>query len=149
MNCLPREKIVSTAIIALVAIILVSFAFVGTVPTPCVAAVETVDVGVYWDSGCSNQVSTIDWGTIEAGSVKMIPVYIKNEGDMAIDLSLSTANWSPSTASDYISLDWNYAGGTIDPDQVIEATLTLSVSPSIEEAGITTFGFDIVITGTE
>jgi hypothetical protein len=138
---------VSTVIITLVAVILATLAFGGTVPTPSVAAVETVGVGVYWDSSCSNEVSLISWGTIEAGSVKTVTVYVRNEGDVAIGLSLGTTNWSPSTASSYISLDWSYAGETIAPNQVIQTTLELSVSPNIE--GITTFSFDIMITCEE
>jgi len=145
---LPRRNTkTSTVIIALVVVTLATLAFGGTVPTPCVATVETVGAGVYWDSGCSNRVSLIEWGTIEAGSVKMVTVYVRNEGDVAVSLSLGTKNWSPSTASNYMSLDWNYAGETINPNQVIKTTLELSISPNIK--GITTFSFDIVITGVE
>ena len=91
----------------------------------------------------------IDWGTPEPGDVVLRTLYMRNEGNVEMTFSLDTTNWSPSNTSSYISLDWNYAGGTIDPDQVIEVTLTLSVSPNIEEAGITTFSFNIVITGSE
>jgi len=138
---------VSTVIIALVAVILATLAFGGAVPTPCAATVETVGVGVYWDSGCSNRVSSIDWGTAEVGSVKTVTVYIRNEGNAAITLSINTTNWSPSTASKYISLSWNYDGQPIDPNQVIQVTLTLSVSSSI--TGISSFSFDIMITCVE
>jgi len=142
-----RNTKFSMVTIALVVVALATLAFGGTVPTPCVATVETVGAGVYWDSGCSNRVSSIEWGTIEAGSVKMVTVYVRNEGDVAIGLSLGTKNWSPSTASNYISLDWSYAGETINPNQVIPTTLKLSISPNIK--GITTFSFDIMITCVE
>jgi len=146
-HLLKRNTKVSTVIIALVAVILATLAFGGAVPTPCAATVETVGVGVYWDSGCSNRVSSIEWGTIEAGAVKTVTVYVRNEGDVTISLSLSTTNWSPSTASKYMSLSWNYDGQPINPNGVIPVTLTLSVSPSI--TGISSFSFDIIITCVE
>jgi len=144
---LRRNTKVSTVIVALVAVVLAILAFGGTVPTSCVAAVEAVGVGVYWDSGCSNKVSSIEWGSLNPGSSKTVTVYIRNEGDAAISLTLGAINWDPPTASNYMSLDWNYAGQAIAPNQVIQVTLTLSVSSSIE--GITTFSFDIVITCEE
>jgi len=146
-HLLRRNAKVSTVMITLVAVILATLAFGGTVPTPCVATVETAGVGVYWDRDCTNGVSLIEWGTIEAGSVKMVTVYVRNEGDTAISLSLGTTNWNPSTASNYITLDWNYNGAEVDPNQVLRVTLELSVSPNIE--GITTFSFDIMMTYEE
>jgi len=143
-HLLRRNAKVSTVMIALVAVILATLALGGTAPTRCVATVETMGVGVYWDSDCSNGVSLIEWGTIEAGSIKAVPVYVRNEGDMAVSLSLGTKNWSPPTASNYMKLSWNYNGQPIDPNIAIPVTLTLSVSSSI--TGISTFSFDITIT---
>jgi len=117
-----------------------------TVTLPSQGTVKGIGVGVYSDSSCSSKVSSIDWGTAEPGSVKTVTVYIRNEGNAAITLSMSTTNWSPSTAPNYISLNWNYGGQTINPNGVIPVTLTLSVSSSI--TGISSFTFDIVITAS-
>jgi hypothetical protein len=117
-----------------------------TVTLPSEGTVKAIGIGVYWDSSCSNEVSSIDWGTAEAGSIKTVTVHIRNEGNAAITLSMNTTNWSPSTASSYISLSWDYSGQPIDPNGVIPVTLTLSVSSSI--TGISSFSFDIVITGS-
>jgi len=117
-----------------------------TLALPSQGAVKAIGIGVYWDRSCSSKVSSIDWGTAEVGSVKTVTVYIRNEGNAAITLSINTTNWSPSTASKYISLSWNYDGQPIDPNQVIQVTLTLSVSSSI--TGISSFSFDIVMMGS-
>jgi len=117
-----------------------------TVALPSRGAVKAVGVGVYWDSSCSSKVSSIDWGTAEPGSVKTVTVYIRNEGNTAITLSMDTTNWSPSTASKYIGLSWNYNGQAVNPNSVIKATLTLSVSSGI--TGISSFSFDIVMMGS-
>jgi len=56
------------------------------------------------------------------------------------------SNWSPSNASDYLTLSWDYGGQSINPDDVAQVTFTLSVDASIE--GITSFSFDITIVGS-
>ncbi|MCK4884433.1 hypothetical protein KAS24_00030, partial [Candidatus Bathyarchaeota archaeon] len=61
-------------------------------------------------------------------------------------LSMSTSNWSPSTAPNYISLNWNYNGQPVNPNGYVGVTFTLNVSGSI--AGISSFGFDINLVGS-
>jgi len=118
----------------------------GKVTVPALGTVRAVGVGVYWDSGCSNIVTSVDWGVIEPGLTKNVGVYIKNEGTDAMTLSLDTENWAPSAASSYMSLTWDYGGQVIVADGVVQVTLSLAVSDTIE--GITSFSFDIVISGS-
>jgi len=113
---------------------------------PSVGNVTGVGVGIYWDSGCSNVVSSIDWGVIQPGSTKNVAVYVRNEGNVVVTLSVQTKNWNPSTAPSYMTFGWNYGGQSINPNGVIPITLTLSVSSSIQ--GITSFSFDIIITAS-
>ena len=89
--------------------------------------------------------SNVDWGKVGPGGSVTKTVYLRNEGNSEVTLSLSTASWSPANARDYISLSWNYGGQIIAPNQVVQITLTLSVSNSIN--GITDFYFDIIIVG--
>ena len=110
--------------------------------------VETigVGVGVYQDSGCTSNLSFIDWGVLEPGSSKNFTCYIRNELSSVSTLSMSTSNWDPPNASDYLTLSWDYGGQSIDVDEVVPVTFTLSVDASIE--GITNFRFYITIVGT-
>ncbi len=112
-----------------------------------VGSVKAVGVGIYWDSACTNAVSSINWGMLSPGSSKNETIYIRNEGNTTVTLTMTTSNWNPSNASDYIALNWNYNGQPIEVGVVIQATLTLSVSSSID--GITSFSFDITITASE
>ena len=109
-------------------------------------AVKAIGVGVYWDDECTSPVSSIDWGIIEPGSSKDVACYIRNEGNSASTLSMNTSNWNPSSAKTYITLSWNYGGQSINPNEVVEVTFTLSISASIQ--GITSFSFDITIVGS-
>jgi len=101
------------------------------------------EVGVYRDANCSTAVEYLDWGTIEPGSAQNITLFIRNEGNQVATLFLKTENWTPITASNYLSLSWNYDGRMLSPMGVIEVILSLSVSPNIEN--IVGFSFDVII----
>ncbi len=105
--------------------------------------IKTVGVGVYEDSGCSSAVSFVDWGTVDPGSLKNVTMYLMNEGNVAVTLFMYADKWYPSDVSNYMTLSWDYDGQPVDPQEVVEITLTLSTSPVIE--GITDFSFDIFI----
>lgn len=111
---------------------------VEEVPAP------SVTVSVYYEAECVNEVSSIDWGAVEAGSSKNVTVYVKNWGNRAVTLELSTQNWSPPEASNYMIVDWDYDGRLLNPDDVLQVQLTLTISANITD--ITTFSFEIVIT---
>jgi len=108
--------------------------------------VKVIGVGVYWDSSCSQAVYSIDWGMVEPGSQKNTSVYIRNEGNTNITLSLTTENWNPENASNYMTLTWDYDNRTLIPNQVIHVTLTLSIRDDVD--GVESFSFTIVIIGT-
>ena len=142
-----EEKVLFFCVVA--SLILYVFMLMATNNTIAnVSAMQTNGVGVYWDSNCTNRVSSISWGNLTPGSAKNFAVYIRNEAGVLVELLLWTANWNPAIASGYINLGWNYtAGRWINPGEVLRTTLTLSVSRYI--AGISSFNFDIVITATD
>lgn len=116
-------------------------------PIGTTGRVVTIDVDVYWESACVNEVSSIEWGELDPGESKLVTVYVKNTGNVPMTLELSTDEWSPLAAEMYIDLQWDYSGGQIQPDGVVQVTFTLTVSEIID--GVAYFSFDIVITGTE
>ena len=109
-------------------------------------SVKGIGVGIYWDSACTNRVSSITWGVIDPGSNKTMTVYVRNEGNSVVTLSRTAQNWNPATSSNYMTLNWNYAGQTLSVNQVLQIRFTLVVSPTI--SGITNFAFDIIVTAT-
>jgi hypothetical protein len=109
-------------------------------------SVKGVGVGIYWNSGCTNQTSSISWGILDPGSKKTVNVYVRNEGNTVVTLSKTTQNWVPTTASNYMSLNWNYANQTLSVNQVVQVSLTLVVSSTV--TGIRNFSFDIMIVST-
>jgi hypothetical protein len=115
-----------------------------TVPNS--ASIRGVGVGVYWNSACTNQTSSINWGMLDPGTSETMTIYIRNEGNTRITLSDTTQNWNPSAASSYVTMNWDYSGQTLNPNQVLTVSLTLSVSSTI--SNITNFTFDITITAS-
>lgn len=109
--------------------------------------VKAVGVGVYVDSGCSQPLSSINWGTLTPGSTSNFTAYVRDEGTTALVLSKTIGNWSPSSASSYITLNWNREGYVLGSGATVQTIFTLLVSSNI--SGISSFSFDITITGTE
>ena len=108
--------------------------------------IRGIGVKVYSDSACSSKLSSINWGTMEPGESQNLTIYIRNEGNSAANLSLSTANWSPSNASQSMALTWDYDMKPIASNEVVKIVLTLAVSDTV--SGVTDFSFDIIIVGT-
>ena len=106
------------------------------------------NIGVFSDSACTNAVTSISWGSVEAGGSVSQTVYIENTGGTVVAPSISVSNWSPSNANTYISLAWSALPSSISPgvSSAVAVTLTLTVSSSITD--ITSFSNTITISGT-
>jgi hypothetical protein len=106
--------------------------------------VESFGVGIYWDPKCKNRTSELHLGNIAPNSNTTRTVYIRNEGDTKVTLYLSTTEWNPQKASEYMRLSWNYYGRSFNAGQIIPVILTLSVNSEIN--GVTDFQFKTTIT---
>ena len=106
----------------------------------------TANLGVYSDSACTQSLSSIDWGLVSPGGSVSRNVYVKNLGSTQVTLTLSTTNWSPTTANGPVTVSWNRQNMVLGAGQVTSATLVLSVSSTA--SGFTSFSVDAMITGT-
>ena len=109
--------------------------------------VNSVNVGVYSDSGCTQNCTTLDWGAITPGNSVTRTVYVKNTGTLPLTLSMTTGNWVPSNANTYLTLTWNQGGAVLAAGNSVTAILTLTASSSA--GNLTSFSFNIIITGTQ
>ena len=151
-----REVIITTSVIILIAytmsISLVSQAYPATQTATTLSASGNIQIqaspgiGIYLNSQGTAPLTSLNWGTLEPGQNQNITMYIKNEGNTPITLSLQTSSWTPSEAQNYLAVTWNYNDQTINQDQTQQITLTLEVHPDI--TGITNFSFDITILAT-
>jgi hypothetical protein len=81
-----------------------------------------------------------------AGGSTTQTIYVKNTGTGTITLGLSTTGWTPTQASSYITVSWDKQGTQLTAGQSTQATITITVSPSI--TNITNFGNTISVLGT-
>ena len=73
-------------------------------------------------------------------------MFVKNSGNAPMNLSLTTASWTPAEAESYLFPSWDEEGFSIEADEVVMVTLTLEVSEDV--TGITDFSFTFIIEGS-
>jgi len=105
-------------------------------------------VGVFSDSACTNQITSIGWGSIGPGGNTSQTIYVENTGAAQMAPSISVGSWSPSDAVNYLTVTWSTLPSEIQPGvtNAVPVTLTLTVSSNI--TGISSFSNAITITGT-
>jgi hypothetical protein len=147
-NNIKRKTIFAAiCILTLLALITVNVDFGPGNSVVKADSVVGIGVGIYWDSACTNITRSLNWGFIDPNSNNNLTIYVRNEGNSAESLQLTSANWIPSNASNFISLSWNYSGQILKPNEVIPIKLTLTVSPII--CDITDFTVETIITTFE
>jgi hypothetical protein len=107
--------------------------------------IRTVGVEVYADEALTQPLTHIDWESVSPGETKASSAWVVNSGNDAITLQMLTENWSPTEASQWINLTWNYDGSSIPGGLSIPVTFSLSVD--VDVTGLTDFSFDILIEG--
>jgi hypothetical protein len=143
LSVAPRTKaiLLTAAIIVLLLATIVGLVYFRRVPS--VGIIKNVGCEVYSDSALTQIVTQIDWGFLDPGKEYNRSAYIKNTSNVPANLTLGTDGWSPASASDYLTLYWNYNNQTVPVGQAVFATFTLSVASNV--TGITNFSFNIVI----
>jgi len=150
---MTMRKISTGAIIATVATglfltLLTSGLLMSYQTVPSQGTVAAVNVGVYENSECTQNCTSLNWGTIIPGSQINRTVYVKNIGNLPMTITMATESWLPTNASSLVTLNWNQQDTTLNVNQSIGATLTLAAAASAA-GNLTDFSFDIIITGTE
>jgi len=147
---MAMQKITLGTVLAVTVMVIIVSALGVLVATRTISNtgnVRAIGVGVYWDSGCTNAISSINWTTLDPGAIKNVTIYIRNEGSVAMRLNMTISGWNPVSASSYMTLIWNRESYVLSSGSTVQTVLTLSVSSSI--SGVTNFNFNITITGTE
>ncbi|MCJ7559973.1 hypothetical protein MUO79_05065 [Candidatus Bathyarchaeota archaeon] len=113
---------------------------------PSSGLVVAVNVGVYSDSGCTQNLTSIDWGSVYPGGSVPKTIYVKNTGNAPITLSMTTTSWNPTIAAGQINVAWDKENTVLNAGQSTSATLTLSVSQNV--SGVTSFSMNIIVLGS-
>ena len=94
------------------------------------------------------QVASIDWGILEPNTTATKTVYSKSLSNVAVTLHVYADNWNPPQCEQYMALTAYPNNVAVQPDEVVQVSLTLSVAQNVTGTGITTFSFDIVFLGS-
>jgi len=140
---MPISAIVTVAIVGL----FLTLTITGVLGAPKRAVVNSINVGVYSDSSCRVNCTSLDWGNISPGGVVTQTIYVKNTGDGRVSLSMSASNWSPSGAESLLELSWSLGRRSLAAGKVVPAVLTLSAASDLRS--LTSFNCTISIAGTQ
>ena len=109
--------------------------------------IATIGLEIYADAGCTQGISTIDWGVVNAGSTKSIGIFVKLTGNVKSYLTMNATNFVPSSAANYLYVYWDLEYQALLPGEVRQGTITLAVAANT--IGIVDFSFDMRFFATQ
>ena len=144
---MPSIAIIALAITALALTVTTAAVLSTSQNVPLSGTINAVNLAVYTDSACTIPATTLTAGTLNPGGTATQTVYIKNTGNIAETLTMTTTNWSPTNANTYLTLTWNRQNTVLNAGANIQATLTLTAAANT--GTLTTFSCDVTLTGTQ
>jgi hypothetical protein len=146
---LRRSKKTFLLIIVVVAVTLFLSAVVSiildnhfrSISLPSIGNIHTIGIKAYWDPNLQNQTTGIDWGTVYTGQSVNLTLYLQSISNVPTAFEMTTTNWTfintsntiaagPTENTPYINLTWNYNNQTLNPNETIRTTLTLTTDNS-------------------
>lgn len=146
MTLSTREKALIGALVATI-IVAAAIVLVATYTIRNTGTIVTVGLAAFWDPAGTQLCTSIDWGTMQPGSMKGVTLYLKNTQALNITLSMNTSSWQPPDVQQYFTLAWNYSGAILAPAQMIPVQFTLSLSLDVKNS--TNFSFNIHLNATQ
>lgn len=137
-----KVKLAFLLTVTMVAIFLASSYAFGLLSKQGIEAEER-SISLCMDGNGIYNISSIDWGSINAGNSTSYTAYIYNEGNLDFILTMEISNWDPVEMSNDITVGWDYMNQVIKPNETIKVVFTLTISPDIDE--IRPFTFDIIV----
>jgi len=143
-----RQKKIILLIIIVVALTLILSATISIIldngnfiTLPSIGNIRTIGVKAYWDPTLQNQTTSIQWGTVYTGQSYNVTLYLQSISNVPTVLEMATTNWTfintnntiaagPAKSTPYLNLTWNYDNSTLNPNETIQITLTLTTDNS-------------------
>ena len=113
--------------------------------------ITTVNLSVYDSEVATVELTFIDWQNILPTQVKTKEIWVQNDADISMSISVTTKDWLPSYAQDSITFTYaegkGWSGGaypTLNPHQKAQLIFTLTANDNPPSGS---FSFTIVISG--
>jgi hypothetical protein len=98
--------------------------------------IQTVDIWV--------NASSVYWGILEPNQTVSKPILLNNTSlGKPVTLVLTSSNYIPANASNYMTLSWNYDNTTMQVNESRILILSLWIHPDIKD--IESFSFEMLI----
>jgi hypothetical protein len=104
-------------------------------------------LGVYTDSAATKNCTNIDWGITYPGAAITRSGFLRNNGNIPMNISLVVGPFVPSEASQYLSVSWDSQYKVVQPGAIVPITVTLTISPASNP--LATFSFTIRVDGVQ
>jgi len=169
-----REAVMAIFAISLAIIMIVAFLFAsGTVEldigiplnpsaekTTTSRVIVQGKISVFEDIGCTKPTQTINWGEVETNHQYSYTAYVRNDNqEKGIDSGKRDIVWQRENVnpdSIYISIKCYYADKKIEPNEIRQVTITLTVLGILEDSyslnssvEVPQFTFDLKLTGQD
>lgn len=128
--------------IVVVAVVLI----VASVSISTTGRIKTVGLKVYSDASGTVEVSAIEWGSLAPGETAEVILFAKSTSNTDTTLSMTTANWSPASAANFMTVVWDRQGYILKPSEIVAIKIGLSIKTTV--TGFENFLFDIILTAS-
>ena len=105
--------------------------------------IDAQGLTVYADPARATPLTEINWGNMTPGDQKNVTIYLWNARGNSGRLGMTTYGWTPPVAANYLNVTWNCENATMAVGVVLNATITLTVDPWVEN--VTAFEFTILL----
>lgn len=168
---LHKKTILMISTATVVAVILTAAVFIwlerpAKLRIPTMGNLKTSGVEAYWNKELTNRTGLVNWGTVWLGASQNISIYLKSISNIKTSLDLASENWTfwksnngmvaePTQMMPYMNLTWNYNNTIVQPGEVLQVTLTLSVDRNSDFIDflimndVRSFSVDIMISTSE
>jgi len=110
-------------------------------------SILSINVDLFWNEEMTLPVTNMAWFHIEVGATKYMEFIVANTGTTNLTLSLTTHDWLPEIAEDFIQVSWDQENMVLLKGEWVRAKVTISVSSSIVD--VDEFSYTTTIIGTE
>lgn len=93
------------------------------------AAFSSVNVDVFWDEACTEEVKVIDWGILMLGQTVERTVYVLNQGmdSCSLNMTFKHPPVDHPRVDEYLNVTWNQEGTILQTGEVTCAVFKLHI----------------------
>lgn len=109
--------------------------------------VATIGIEAYTDPAKTTFLTYVDWGVFYPNMTKTHNMYLYNNGSIPVTLTMTTDEWNPTIANQFLHVTWNATGYLLQAQHGVPIQFAIFVLPNV--TGVDSFSFTTIITGAQ